>query len=82
MVKYIQSQKTGEWLPIGPEDMDYTRYGKTLEELIVERDAINKIVYGTKRFKTWHIRKVWYNTSINNKKGVTNGYSITELSWN
>ena len=52
MVKYIQSQKTGEWLPIGPEDMDYTRYGKTLEELIVECDAINKIVYGTKRFKT------------------------------
>jgi len=52
MVKYVKSQKTGEWLPIGPEDMDYTRYGKTLEELIVERDAINKIVYGTQRYKS------------------------------
>ena len=52
MIKYVKSQKTGEWIPIGPEDMDYTRYGKTLEELIIERDTINKIVYGTERFKT------------------------------
>jgi len=37
---------------MGPEDMDYTRYGKTLDELIEMRDAINKIVYGTERFKT------------------------------
>ena len=52
MVKYVKSQKTGEWLPIGPDDMDYERYGKTLDELIEMRDAINKIVYGTQRFKT------------------------------
>ena len=52
MIKYVKSQKTGEWIPIGPDDMDYTRYGKTLEELIIERDAINKIVYGTQRYKT------------------------------
>lgn len=52
MIKYVKSQKTGEWIPIGPEDMDYTRYGKTLDELIEMRDAINKIVYGTQRFKT------------------------------
>ena len=31
MIKYVKSQKTGEWLPISPEDMDYKRYGKTLE---------------------------------------------------
>ena len=67
MIKYVKSQKTGEWLPIGPDDMDYTRYGKTLEELIVERDAINKIVYGTKRFKTWQIWDMVYTISIVNK---------------
>jgi len=52
MIKYVKSQKTGEWLPIGPDDMDYERYGKTLDELIEMRDAINKIVYGTQRFKS------------------------------
>ena len=52
MVKYVKSQKSGEWVPIGPEDMDYERFGKTFEELIEMRDAINKIVNGIQRFKT------------------------------
>ena len=68
MIKYVKSKKTGEWIPIGPEDMDYTRYGKTLDELIEMRDAINKIVYGTKRFKTWQIWDMVYTISIENKK--------------
>jgi hypothetical protein len=53
LTKYVKSQKTGEYVPIEEGDMDYnTKFAKTLEELIVERDAINKIVYGTERFKT------------------------------
>ena len=52
MVKYVKSQKTGEYVPITKGDMDFnTRFAKTITEFTVERDAINKVIYLTKRFK-------------------------------
>ena len=43
--KFIKSQKTGEYVEIGPSDMDFnTRFALTKSELIAERDAIIRAV--------------------------------------
>jgi hypothetical protein len=43
--KYVQSQKTGEWVEIDMTDMDYhSTFSKTLQELKVSRMALNKII--------------------------------------
>jgi hypothetical protein len=53
MIKYVKSQKTGEYVPITKGDMDFnTKFAQTITELTVERDAINKVIYLTKRFKS------------------------------
>lgn len=50
--KYVKSQKTGEYVPIVEGDMDYnTRFAMTKEEIVKERDACNKVIYNTERFK-------------------------------
>jgi len=52
VIKYVKSQISGEWVAITPSDMDYKRYGKTIEEITKERDACNKVIYNTERYKT------------------------------
>lgn len=43
MVKFVKSQKTGEWVPITEGDMDFnTPFAKTIEELTEERDAMTR----------------------------------------
>ena len=45
MIKFVKSQKTGEYVEIGPSDMDYnTRFALTKEELTDERDAIIRAI--------------------------------------
>ncbi len=45
IVKFVKSQKTGEWLPITKGDMDFnTPFAKTIEELTEERDAMTRII--------------------------------------
>ena len=50
MVKFVKSQKTGKYVKIGPEDMDYnTRFALTENELRAEKktisDALDMIEY-------------------------------------
>ena len=45
LTKFIKSQKTGEYVEIGPSDMDFnTRFALTKEQLIAERNAIIRVV--------------------------------------
>ena len=53
MIKFVKSQKTGEYVKIGPEDMDYnTRFAMTSTEMKVERDAIIRAISGTAEQQT------------------------------
>jgi hypothetical protein len=43
IVKFVKSQKTGEWVPITEGDMDFNRpFAKTIEELTEERNAMTR----------------------------------------
>lgn len=45
MVKFVKSQKSGEYVEIGPKDMDYnTRFAMTSTEMKAERDALIRAV--------------------------------------
>ena len=45
VTKFVKSQKTGEYVKIGPNDMDYnTRFALTDAEMTAERDAIIRAI--------------------------------------
>ena len=38
--RWVKSNKDGEYYKVGPDDMDYERWGLTMEDLVKEADTI------------------------------------------
>ena len=46
MIKFVKSQKTGQYVEIGPKDIDYnTPFAFTEDELRAEKKAISDALY-------------------------------------
>ncbi len=68
MSKFVKSQKTGEYVKIGPTDMDYnTRFAFTRKELIAERDALIRAV-GNPGIKVPREAQIEFDNIINRAK--------------
>jgi hypothetical protein len=48
-VRWVKSNKDGEYYKVGPDHSDYERWGLTIEDLVKESNALWRAIFNIKK---------------------------------